>query len=106
MTAKRLLVLYLTALICATSHALVAAQRNIGQTNESKENYEKQEQGHPLPNCVHADVDADTTADVEKYNPLILRHVENNLRNLAEKIKEKRMLICSTKPRPYCDIIG
>ena len=105
MMAKRLLVLYLTALVCATTHAFAVEQRNIGRTKESKENYEKNEQVHPLRNYLLADVD-DTTADMEKYNPLILRHVENNLRNLAEKVKEKRMLICSTKPRPYCDIIG
>ena len=103
--AKRLLALYLTALICATTYAPAAGQRSIGQTKQSKEKYENNEQSHPLPNYVLADVDY-TTADMEKYNPLILRHVENNLRNLAEKVKEKRMLICSTKPRPYCDIIG
>ena len=104
--AKPLMVLFLTAFIYAASQALaVGRQKSIGQANEMLENYEENELRHQALNEVLADLE-DTTADTEKHNPFILRRVENSLRNLAERVKEKRMLICSTKPKPYCDIDG
>ena len=101
--AKLLLVLFLTAFICVATKALAFRPRNIGET--VSEYYEENESPHPLVNEVLGDLD-DSTADIEKYNPLILRHVEKSLRSMADRVSEKRMLICSTKPRPYCDILG
>ncbi|CAB4023191.1 Hypothetical predicted protein [Paramuricea clavata] len=98
--AKLLLVLFLTAFICVATQALSFRPRNIGET--VSEYYEENESPHPLVNEVLGDLDDST----EKYNPLILRHVENNLRSMADRVSEKRMLICSTKPSPYCDILG
>jgi hypothetical protein len=106
--AKLLLALFLTAMICVTSPALAARrQRSVDDPGLKEANYEENDPlfRHPLLNEVLADLD-DTTADMKKYNPLILRHVENNLRSLAERVKEKRMLICSRRPQRKCDVMN
>jgi hypothetical protein len=101
--AKLLMVLFLTASVYAATQALATKPRNIGEANELSEEYEEKILRHPFLNEVLADLEG-TTANIEKYNPLILRHVENSLQNLAKRVKGKRMLICSITPQPYCDL--
>lgn len=68
-------------------------------------NYEEKESPRPFLNEVSHTID-DISADNDMYNPLILRHVEASLRDMANTVKAKRMLICSKRPRPSCEMIG
>lgn len=97
-------VLFILVLITLSVETF-ARPREISGANEVSENYEENELHQPILNEVLRDI-TDETADLDKYNPLVLRHFENRLRTMVEKMKAKRMLICSTTPKPYCDLLG
>lgn len=97
--AKLLHVIFLATLISLSTQALVNRPRGIRAVKEWSENQGENE----LLNEVLDNLN-DPSAHIEKFNPLVLRHVENSLRHMAEKVKEKRRLICSIQPKPTCDI--
>ena len=97
--AKLLQVFFLATLISLSTQALINRPRSISEAVELSDNKGENE----LLNEVLDDLNY-ATADIEKFNPLVLRHVENSLRQMAQKVKEKRRLICSTVPKPRCDL--
>ena len=97
--AKLLQVFFLATLISLSTQALINRPRSISEAVEPSDNKGENE----LLNEVLDDLNY-ATADIEKFNPLVLRHVENSLRQMAQKVKEKRRLICSTVPKPRCDL--
>lgn len=97
--AKLLQVIFLATLISLSTQALMNRPRSISEAIELSD--KKGENG--LLNKV-LDYLNNATADIEKFHPLVLRHVENSLRQMAEKVSKKRRLICSVVPKPHCDL--
>ena len=98
--AKLLIVLFFAislSTVATRAHAL--KWKNDG---EAEEVLESNEESGILKEALEG-LD-DTLPDAEKYSALVLRNIESTLKTMANEVRKRRALICSTTPRPYCDL--